>query len=107
MGRPVSPVELSFFDDHSAHAPHYRMRFFMHCDYQLAYCPLTYIVALAFRDNAFENERLTPEIFWQLRIPKRLHVLPIKWKKSKLKNFPSSDRRNKLRTALTSIRQCR
>ncbi len=57
----------------------------MHCDYQLAYCPLTYIAALAFRDNAFENERLTPEIFWQLRVPKRLHVLPIRWKKSMLK----------------------
>jgi hypothetical protein len=56
----------------------------MHCDYQLAYCPITYIVALAFRDNAFENERLTPELVWSLRVPKRLHVLPLKWKKDKL-----------------------
>jgi hypothetical protein len=57
----------------------------MHCDYQLAYCPITYIVALAFRNNAFENERLTPELVWGgLRVPKRLHVLPLRWKKEKL-----------------------
>lgn len=56
----------------------------MHCDYQLAYCPITYIVALAFRDNAFENERLISELVWSLRVPKRLHVLPLKWKKDKL-----------------------
>jgi hypothetical protein len=34
----------------------------MHCDYQLAYCPITQIVALAFRDGAFENEKLTPDL---------------------------------------------
>jgi hypothetical protein len=51
----------------------------MHCDYQLAYWPITYIVALAFRDNAFENERLTPELVCSLRVPKRLHVLPLKF----------------------------
>jgi hypothetical protein len=57
----------------------------MHCDYQLAYCPITYIVALAFRDNAFENERLTSELVWGgLRVPKHLHVLPLRWKKDKL-----------------------
>ncbi|KAF1813182.1 hypothetical protein P152DRAFT_308236 [Eremomyces bilateralis CBS 781.70] len=62
-------------------------RFFMHCDYLLTYCPILHIVAMAFRDGAFENERLTPELFWRLRVPKRLPSLPLRWKKDKLK-FP-------------------
>jgi hypothetical protein len=41
-------------------------------------------VALVFRDNAFKNERLIPELIWSLRVPKRLHVLLLKWKKDKL-----------------------
>jgi hypothetical protein len=58
----------------------------MHCDYQLAYCLIMYIVSLVFRDNAFENERLTPEYIWQLQVPKSLRSQPLRWKKSKLKN---------------------
>jgi hypothetical protein len=61
------------------------MGFFIHCDSQLAYCPITYIVALAFCDNAFENDRLTPELIWRITVLKRLHVLPLRWKKTKLK----------------------
>ncbi|KAF2241810.1 hypothetical protein BU26DRAFT_571555 [Trematosphaeria pertusa] len=56
-------------------------RFFMHWDSQLAYCPILRIVALAFRDNAFENERLTPNLLWRLRVPSRLPNRPIPWKK--------------------------
>lgn len=56
----------------------------MHCDYQLAYCPITYIVSQAFRDRVFENKELTPELFWRLRVRGRGHSLPIRWKKEKL-----------------------
>ena len=34
----------------------------MHEDYQLAYCPIAHITALAFTDDAFENARLTPDL---------------------------------------------
>jgi hypothetical protein len=54
----------------------------MHEDYQLAYCPIAHITALAFADDAFESVRLTPEILHKLRVPGRLHVLPLRFKKS-------------------------
>jgi hypothetical protein len=54
----------------------------MHCDYQLAYCPITYILALAHADPAFKNERLTPEYILRLRVP---HTLPILWKEEILR----------------------
>jgi hypothetical protein len=54
----------------------------MHEDYQLAYYPIAYIIALAFADNAFESARLTPELLHKLRMPSRLHVLPLRFKKS-------------------------
>lgn len=57
----------------------------MHCDYQLTYCPILHIVAMAFRDEAFENERLTPELVWRLRVPGRLPSLSLRWKTEKLK----------------------
>ena len=56
----------------------------MHEDYQLAYCPIVYITALAFADDAFENARLTPELLYKLRVPSRLHCLPLRFKKSML-----------------------
>ena len=40
---------------------------------------------MAFRDEAFENERLTPELVWRLRVPKRLQSLPLRWEINKLK----------------------
>jgi hypothetical protein len=40
---------------------------------------------MAFRDNAFQNENLTPEFIWKLYVPSRLPKLPILWKKEKLK----------------------
>jgi hypothetical protein len=55
----------------------------MHEDYQLAYCPIAHIIALAFADGAFESARLTPELLHKLRVPSRLHVLPLRFKKSK------------------------
>ncbi|KAL4778139.1 hypothetical protein BJX76DRAFT_366673 [Aspergillus varians] len=42
-------------------------KFFMHGDYQLAYCPINQIVSLAFRDGAFLNMALNPELIWRLR----------------------------------------
>jgi Protein of unknown function (DUF3435) len=54
----------------------------MHEDYQLAYCPIVHIISLAFVDDAFENARLTPELLHKLRVPGRLHVLPLRFKKS-------------------------
>jgi hypothetical protein len=54
----------------------------MHEDYQLAYCPIAHIVSLAFADNAFETARLTPELLKKLRVPGRLHVLPVPFKES-------------------------
>ena len=57
----------------------------MHCDYQLAYCPITYILALAHADRAFQNERLTPAYILRLRVPPRLHTLPILWKEEMLR----------------------
>ena len=56
----------------------------MHEDYQLAYCPIARITALAFADDAFENARLTPELLHKLRVPSRLHCLPLRFKKSML-----------------------
>lgn len=57
----------------------------MHQDYQLAYCVITYILALAHHDKAFKNERLTPELILRLRVPDRLHTLPIRWKEDMLR----------------------
>ncbi|KAF7164504.1 hypothetical protein CNMCM6106_001022 [Aspergillus hiratsukae] len=54
-------------------------KFFMHGDYQMAYCPINQIISLAFRDGAFLNE-LTPELIWRLRVPKRRQSLPLRWK---------------------------
>jgi hypothetical protein len=48
----------------------------------MAYCPIAHITSLAFADNAFENARLIPEILQKLRVPGRLHVLPLPFKKS-------------------------
>ncbi|KAL5338248.1 hypothetical protein BJX70DRAFT_388776 [Aspergillus crustosus] len=45
-----------------------RTKFFMHGDYQLAYCPINQIMSLAFRDEAFLNTALTPELIWRLRL---------------------------------------
>lgn len=57
----------------------------MHCDYQLMFCPILLIVTIAFRDSAFENERLMPDLIWKLRVSKRLTSLLLRWKKDKLK----------------------
>jgi Protein of unknown function (DUF3435) len=54
----------------------------MHEDYQMAYCPIAHITALASTDNAFENARLLPEILHKPRVPGRLHVLRPLFKKS-------------------------
>ena len=54
----------------------------MHEDYQLAYYPIAHITFLAFAEDAFENNRLTFELLHKLRVPGRLHVLPLKFKKS-------------------------
>jgi len=62
------------------------MKFFMHGDYQLAYCPITQIVSLAFHNDAFGNE-LTPELIWRIKVPKRTRALSLWWKKDKL-NLP-------------------
>ncbi|OJJ79315.1 uncharacterized protein ASPGLDRAFT_137070 [Aspergillus glaucus CBS 516.65] len=55
-------------------------KFFMHGDYQLAYCPIAQIISLAFRDGAFVNTELTPELIWRLRVPKHSSSLPLRWK---------------------------
>lgn len=39
-----------------------RTKFFMHGDYQLVYCPIAQIISFAFRDRAFINTELTPEL---------------------------------------------
>jgi hypothetical protein len=56
----------------------------MHEDYQMAYCPIAHITALASTDNAFENARLLPETLHKPRVPDRLHVLCPLFKKSML-----------------------
>ena len=55
-------------------------KFVMHCDDRLAYCPLTYILAMAFADRAFADERITPAIFFRLTVPNHLTSLKIPWK---------------------------
>ncbi|KAI9888766.1 MAG: hypothetical protein M1814_006460 [Vezdaea aestivalis] len=55
-------------------------KFFLHCDYQLVYCPITFILAFAFADNAFKSELITPEYLLRAKVPSRLHTLPIHWK---------------------------
>lgn len=52
----------------------------MHGDYQLAYCPIAQIISFAFRDGAFVNTELTPELIWRLRVPKHSSSLPLRWK---------------------------
>ena len=51
----------------------------MHEDYQLAYCLIAHITALAFVDDAFESTCLTPKVLHKLRGPPpytpTLHVL--------------------------------
>jgi hypothetical protein len=54
----------------------------MHEDYQLAYCLIAHITSIAFADDAFENSRLTSRLLYKLRVPGRLYVLPLKFKKS-------------------------
>jgi Protein of unknown function (DUF3435) len=54
----------------------------MYEDYQLAYGPIAHITTLAFADDAFECARLTPELLHKLRVPSRLHVLPLRFRKS-------------------------
>lgn len=57
----------------------------MHEDDQLAFCPIIQILALAFADNAIESgeEILIPDFFWRLKMPDRLPVLRIRWKREK------------------------
>ena len=64
-----------------------RTKFFMHGDYQLAYCPITQIISFAFRDGAFFNTELTPELIWRLRFPNHRLSLPLRWKPEVL-NMP-------------------
>ena len=72
----------------------------MHCDYQLAYCPITYILALAHADRAFQNDRLTPEYIIRLRVPERLKTLSIPWKDEMLGcAAPPTYRENSVRPA--------
>jgi hypothetical protein len=54
----------------------------MHEDYQLVYCSLAHITSLVFVNDAFENSRFTPELFYKFRVLGRLHVLPLRFKKS-------------------------
>ncbi|EGC45731.1 conserved hypothetical protein [Histoplasma capsulatum var. duboisii H88] len=62
-------------------------KFFMHSDYQLAYCPIAQIISFAFQDGAFANTKLTPELIWRLRVPKRSSSLALRWKPEVL-NMP-------------------
>ena len=57
----------------------------MHEDDQLAFYPITHILALAFADDAIESgeEVLTPDLFWKLKVPHPLPVLRIRWKQEK------------------------
>lgn len=57
-----------------------RTKFFMHGDYQLSYCPILQIVSYAFRDNAFVNTTLSPDIIWRLKVPGHLTCIPLRWK---------------------------
>ena len=59
----------------------------MHSDSQLVYCPITYILALAYADSAFEASGITPEYVLRLKVPNRLHALPIRWKED-MKSIP-------------------
>jgi hypothetical protein len=77
----------------------------MHGDYQLAYCPISQIISFAFRDGAFVNTDLTPELIWRLRVPKRSSSLPLRWKPDVL-NTPLL-RRYDDGLVMSFIRRCR
>ena len=83
-----------------------RTKFFMHGDYQLAYCPITQIISFTFRDGAFVNAELTPELIWRLRVPKRSSSLPLRWKPEVL-NTPFLRRLIVRRVATSFTRRCR
>lgn len=59
----------------------------MHSDNQQVYCSITYILALAYADNAFESNEITSGLVLGLKVPKRLHTLPIPWKEE-MKDVP-------------------
>ncbi|OAX78726.1 hypothetical protein ACJ72_06964 [Emergomyces africanus] len=40
------------------------IKFFMHSDYQLAYCLIAQIISFTFRDSAFVNTELTSELIY-------------------------------------------
>src|ERR1700733_9678516 len=44
---------------------------------KLAYCPITYILALAHAERAFKNERLTPDYILRLREPPMETSFPV------------------------------
>ena len=56
--------------------------FMIHEDDQLAFCPITHILALAFVDGVIESDQevLTPDLFWKVKVPHPLPVLRIRWK---------------------------
>ena len=64
-----------------------RTKFFMHSNYQLAYCLITQIISFAFHNRAFVNTELTPKLIWQLQVPKHQSSLPLQWKPEVL-NMP-------------------
>ena len=59
----------------------------MHCDYQLAYCFIMYILVLIYVDRTFKKKRLTSEYIFRLRVSSRLHTFFILWKNKMLQTL--------------------
>jgi hypothetical protein len=43
---------------------------------------MAYITSLAFADDAFENTRFTLKLLYKLKVPDRLYILPLRFKKN-------------------------
>lgn len=52
------------------------MMLMMNQDHKLAYCVITYTLALAHHDKVFKSERLTPELMLRLCVPDRIAASP-------------------------------
>jgi hypothetical protein len=63
------------------HANQSRKRFVFHEEESLVFCPVIYLLALAFADDAFEANFTTPGEIYNLVIPNGSDRLRLRWKK--------------------------
>lgn len=58
-----------------------RKQFVFHEEDSLVFCPIIYLLALAFADDAFEANLTTPDEIYNFVIPNESDRLRLRWKK--------------------------